>query len=240
LAAFEDATARGCRVVAITSGGEMTLRASTAEVPVVPVPGGLQPRAAFGHLAMAALGVLEAMELVPGLDDELDDSVAVLEAQAAALAPGVERNPAKILAERIEGRTPVIWGAEGFPAVAAMRWKTQLNENAKVPAWWSAMSELDHNEIAAWMDGSGRDHVIVALRDEHEAPGIAPRFPLSAAIASDAGADVVEVPSRGRTDLARFLSLVHTGDLVSVYLALLRGVDPTPVDAIVRLKRALG
>lgn len=239
LAAFEEAVGRGCRVVAVTSGGEMALRAEEAEVPVVPVPGGMQPRAALGHLMMGLLGALEAMELIPALADELAEATDVLEQLAQGLGPDAADSPAKDLARQLLGTTPVVWGAEGLAAVAAMRWKTQLNENAKVPAWWSAMSELDHNEVAAWLDGAGAGYTIVALRDDDEGPGIAPRFPLSAAIVRDAGAKVVEVPAQGHADLARFLSLVFIGDLVSVYLAVLRGVDPTPVDAIMRLKREL-
>lgn len=239
LAAFEEAVERGCRVVAITSGGEMAMRAEEASVPVVPVPAGLQPRAALGHLALGLLGALEAMELVPALGGEVAEATEVLDGLAAELGPEAAGNPAKALAERMLGTIPVIWGAEGLSAVAAMRWKTQLNENSKVPAWWSAMSELDHNEVAAWIDGSGAGHTIVALRDHDEGPGIGPRFPLTARIAEDAGATVVEIAARGHSELARLLSLVAYGDLVSVYLAFLRGVDPTPVDAIMRLKREL-
>lgn len=239
LSAFEEAVDRGCRVVAITSGGEMALRAEEASVPVVPVPGGLQPRAALGHLALGLLGSLEKMELIHPIGEEVAEAAAVLEELASSLGPTAEGNLARGLAETLVNQTPVIWGAEGPAAVAAMRWKTQLNENAKVPAWWSSMSELDHNEIAAWLDGSGRQHTIVALRSKDEGTGISPRFPLSAAIARDAGATVVEVAAVGHSALARLLSLVTVGDLVSIYLAFLRGVDPTPVDAIMRLKREL-
>lgn len=239
LTAFDEAIDRGCRVVAVTSGGEMAMRAEDAQVPVVPVPGGLQPRAALGHLALGQLGALEAMELVPSLAGEVAEAVQVLDEMFVELGPGASGNVALTLAESLEGRIPVIWGADGPAAAAAMRWKTQLNENSKVPAWWSAMSELDHNEIAAWLGGSAGDYSIVALRDREEPPGIPPRFPLSAQIARDAGAEVTEVASRGRSDLARFLSLAAYGDLVSVYLAFVRGVDPTPVDVIMRLKREL-
>jgi glucose/mannose-6-phosphate isomerase len=133
----------------------------------------------------------------------------------------------------------VIWGAEGIGAVAAARWKTQCNENGKVPAWWASMSELDHNEVVGWTEPFGRAHSVVALRHEAEDPEIAARFPLSLRIATDAGADTHEVWATGRSALARLISLVALGDFASAYLAIRKGVDPTPVVVIERLKAAL-
>jgi glucose/mannose-6-phosphate isomerase len=143
------------------------------------------------------------------------------------------------MAGRILEATPVVWGAEGIGAAAAMRFKCQLNENGKIPAWWSVMSELDHNEIAAWKDGTGQGYHVIALRSGAEGPGIAPRFALSTAIARDAGATTEEIWAEGETALSRLFSLIAIGDWVSIYVALARGVDPTPVDSIQRLKREL-
>ena len=239
LASFDEAVRRGCRVVAVTSGGEMAVRARAADVPVVPIPAGFQPRAALGFLTMGVLGALEAIGVVPRLAPDVDETVRILTALAGGLGPDTPGNPAKELALRIGGRTPVIWGADGIGAVAAMRWKTQMNENGKVPAWWSAMSELDHNEIAAWAGRAGERYFVVVLRHEGEDPSISPRFPLSVDLAKDSGLAVEEVRARGDSALARFFSLVTVGDFTSVYVALARGVDPTPVDVIERLKREL-
>jgi glucose/mannose-6-phosphate isomerase len=133
----------------------------------------------------------------------------------------------------------VVWGAEGIGAAAAARWKTQFNENGKVPAWWSSMSELDHNEVVGWTEPFGRAHAVIALRHEAEDPDIAVRFPLSLQIAADAGADTHEVWATGRSALARLMSLISVGDFTSAYVAIRKGVDPTPVDVIQRLKAAL-
>jgi glucose/mannose-6-phosphate isomerase len=239
LAAFEEAARRGCRLIAVTSGGEMARRANELGVPVVPAPAGFQPRAALGFLTMGLLGALEAVGVVPALSADVVEAVAVLRSMAEDLGPERSGNPAKALALRIGDRTPVIWGADGLGAVAAMRWKTQFNENGKVPAWWSTMSELDHNEIAAWAHGMGERYFLIALRHPGEDPSISPRFPLSIAIAADAGMEVAEIHAQGRSPLAHLLSLVTMGDHVSVYLALAHDVDPTPVDVIQRLKREL-
>jgi glucose/mannose-6-phosphate isomerase len=133
----------------------------------------------------------------------------------------------------------VIWGAEGIAAVAAARWKAQCNENAKVPAFWAALPELDHNELVGWSEGRGGGFFLVALRHQGEHPEVAARFPLSIEIARASGLEVDEVVAGGRSALARLIHLVLRGDLVSTYLGIARGVDPSPIEAIERLKRAL-
>jgi glucose/mannose-6-phosphate isomerase len=241
LAAFREATKRGCRAIVVSSGGTIVDEAGEAGVPVVRVPSGFQPRAALGWLASTELGALEAAGLLPPLAEDVAEAAGEADARAASCGPDTpaSENPAKRLAEKIGERIPVIWGAEGIGAVAAARWKTQCNENGKVPAWWASMSELDHNEVVGWTEPFGRAHSVVALRHEAEDPEIAARFPLSLRIATDAGADTHEVWATGRSALARLISLVALGDYASAYLAIRKGVDPTPVVVIERLKAAL-
>jgi glucose/mannose-6-phosphate isomerase len=241
LAAFTEATRRGCRAIAVTSGGTLAREAAQHGVPAARVPGGFQPRAAVGWLAFTALGALEAAGLLPPLSDDVAEAADVIADRAAVCGPDVPaaENPAKHLAGEVGERIPVVWGAEGIGAVAAARWKTQCNENGKVPAWWSSMSELDHNEVVGWTEPFGRRHVVIALRHEGEDAEIASRFPLSLEIAADAGAGTQEVWATGRSTLARLMSLIVMGDFASAYLGIRRGVDPTPVDVIQRLKAAL-
>lgn len=239
---FDQAVARGARAVAITSGGELAARAEAAAVPCLRLPAEFaMPRAAFGYLAMAPLGALEAMGSPARPAGELEEAAGALERIVESSRPAVPsaRNPGKSLALRIGERAPVIWGAEGIGAVAASRWKTQLNENAKVPAFAAALPELDHNEVVGWSPGRGEGFVLVVLRHGAEHPDVASRFPLSMEIAAASGMEVVEVRAEARSPLGAVLELVLLGDLVSTYLALARGVDPTPIEAIARLKRAL-
>ncbi len=241
LACFEEALKRGSRLVAVTSGGELARRAREEDVALVSVPGGLMPRSALGYLATGSLGALEAAGVVPSLQTEVEETVAELSALAVALAAdrSVPDNPAKRMAIAMGDRLPVIWGAEGIGAVAAARWKTQMNENAKVPAWASALPELDHNEVVGWSDGVGERFYLIVLRHDGEHPDVASRFPLSVEIAQESGLLAGEVWASGRSALARSLTLVMMGDFTSTYLGLWRGVDPTPIDAIARLKDAL-
>jgi glucose/mannose-6-phosphate isomerase len=241
LTLFDEAARRGCRLLAVTSGGELARRATEVGAAVVELPPGFMPRAALGYLTLGALGALEAVGLVPAVSRDLDDAVRELEREIQLCGPDVasSSNPAKALARRIDERVPVIWAAEGIGAVAASRWKTQLNENAKVPAFWAALPELDHNEVVGWSADQGKAFFLVVLRHPGEHPDVAARFPLSIEIARGSGTDVEEVRATGRSSLARLLVLTLRGDLVSTYLAFARGVDPSPIEAIVRLKRAL-
>ncbi len=241
VAAFGEAMSRGCRLLAVTGGGDLAHEATEAGAPIVSLPAGYQPRAALGHLGLASVGALETMGLLPPMADDVDETVEELERLTGRMAPGVvsAENPAKQLATLIGDKVPVIWGAEGIGSVAATRWKTQMNENGKVPAFAAAMSELDHNEVVGWTRPYGSSFSLIAVRHDGEHPEIAARFALSYQIARDAGVEVEEVRAGGRSALARLFGLIIVGDFVSAYVGLRRGIDPTPVDVISRLKTAL-
>lgn len=241
LEAFDEAVRRGCRVVAITAGGALADRAEELGIGWVVVPGGAMPRAAFGYLTLGALGALEAIGLFPSHADHLSGAVESMSDVVGECGPDVvaSTNPAKTLALDIGERVPVVWGADGVGSVAATRWKTQFNENGKVPAFSSALPELDHNEVVGWSARRGAGFALIALRHDGEHADVAARFALSEEIARGSGALVREVAGRGGSDLARLLTLVQFGDLVSIYLGIARGVDPSPIEAITGLKRAL-
>jgi glucose/mannose-6-phosphate isomerase len=239
--AFDEALARGCRVVAVTSGGRLGTVAADRSLPCARVPAGGQPRAALGQLAGALIGILETSGVLREAAGEVDEATSTLAALADTLGPGAPTsvNPAKRVASWIGDRVPLVWGATGPAAVAADRWRTQMNENAKVPAFSASMSELDHNEIVGWHGDGGRRFAIVALRVEGEGDDLDARYAFTAEVARAAGSIVEEVWATGDGRLARLLSLASIGDFASTYLAVLRGVDPTPVDAITRLKETL-
>jgi glucose/mannose-6-phosphate isomerase len=241
LSSVDEAIRRGCRMLAITSGGHLGALCDEHAIAKASVPAGFQPRAALGHLTFAMLGALEAAGLLPSIAGDVEETLTSIRGLVAGMTPGVPMadNPAKALADWLDDRVPVVWGADGIGAVAAMRWKTQMNENGKVPAWHAAMSELDHNEVVGWVKPFGSMHAVIALRSDHEPREIAARFPLSLDIARNAGAEVREVTVPGRGALATLLSLVTIGDFASCYVGLRHGADPTPVEVIQGLKAAL-
>jgi glucose/mannose-6-phosphate isomerase len=242
LACFQEAAARGCRLVAITSGGELGRLAREEAVALVPVPANLPaPRAAVGHVAFGTLGALERIGVIPSAGEEVEHTARVLEALAKEIGPRVPspHNRAKALAGRIGDRTPVVWGGTGVAAVAATRWKTQLNENAKVPAFCSVMPELNHNEVVGWGPGTGQRFLLLVLRHQGEHPEMAALFPASIALVVESGLAAEEIWAPGDSPLSALMSLIMLGDAMTAYLGLLHGVDPTPIEAITRLKRTL-
>jgi glucose/mannose-6-phosphate isomerase len=243
LACFEQAHARGAQIVIVATGGRLGEMAHAHGYPLIVPLAGMQPRAAFAYLASAVLVVCERLGVVADLTGDLVEIDEVLREQTARCgrASRGEDNPAKTLATSLEGALPVVWGQEGHLAVAAMRWKTQLNENAKVPAYASIFPELDHNEIVGVGPGSppADGMAICALRSATEETRLTRRIAATLAVARGAGARVLEANLRGTSSLAQLASAVQLGDFVSTYLAVLRGVDPTPVEAITRLKADL-
>jgi glucose/mannose-6-phosphate isomerase len=240
LACYERARARDAPVVAATTGGPLAERARRDGVPVIRLPSGLQPRAAVGYALVSALEVAAVAGAAPPVRDELRAAARLVDALAAEWGPdGSENGEAKRLARCLEGTVPVITGA-GLTAPVAYRWKCQCNENAKVPAFWSVLPEADHNEICGWAAAGGLgEFSAVFLEDPGERTEITRRHELTAGLAAAGARTVERVVARGATPLARLLSLVLLGDLVSLYLAVLRGVDPVEIEAIRRLKAAL-
>src|SRR4051795_2996372 len=227
LACYEAAGALGATRVVATSGGRLAELARADGVPVIPVAGGLQPRAAVAYMTVAALEVAARCGAGPRCASDIDVAAEHLEELVVEWGPeSAEDSQAKALARSLVGTVPVIYGA-GSTTTIAYRWKTQLNENAKVPAFWQELPEADHNELVGW-SGAGELGRFSALflEDSDTHPRIADRVELTEGLVRDAAAGTFRVPTRGPTSFERVFSLVLLGDLVSVSLAPLRGVDP--------------
>jgi glucose/mannose-6-phosphate isomerase len=237
-AAYREAVARRCRVVAIASGGTLQAAARADRVPTISVPPDvLAPRAALGYLVGAALAALEVAGAASGWTD-VEASRKTLDRLAAQLGPAhpTESNPAKQTAAWLLGAAVLVWGTEGVSEAPALRWKTQLNENAKVPAFWGVLPELDHNEVEGSSGGETETYRIVVLRSHTEPSRIRLRVPATIDAMASAGLEAREVWSEGSGALEQALSLIMFGDFVSVYLAVLRGTDPTPLPILSGLK----
>jgi glucose/mannose-6-phosphate isomerase len=241
LACFDAAGAAGTRRVVLTTGGKLAEMARAEDVPVIGAPAGMQPRAAVLYMTVGALECAALCGAAPGLRSEIDMAAALLGSLVDEWGPdAAEDSQAKAIAHRLRGAVPVLHGS-GPTAAVARRWATQINENAKAAAFWSELPEADHNAICAWERGRDTAPLVgVFLVDPDQHPRVHSRIALTAAEVERAGAPVIRVEARGDSRLERVLSLVLLGDLVSVYLAVLEGVDPTPVEPIERFKAALG
>lgn len=247
LACYEAARKAKAGIVAFSTGGKLARIAQADGVPCVTFPGGLQPRAALGYsfipliVASARLGLLPEVLL-----DEVDEASAVLREVRNECNPDApfQKNPAKTLASAWLGKLPVIYGSQGERGVAAYRWKTQINENAKAYAVSNVFPELNHNETVGWSGTHGQGGVeknlaVTILRDDREPTKIRRRVDLTKEIISKAAASINDVWAQGESTLSRMLSLVYVGDFASFYLAIAYGEDPTPVRVIDRLKAEL-
>ncbi len=241
LAAAGAALAAGAHVVAVTSGGRL---ADLVSGTVLRVPGGLQPRAALAYLLGPTLAVFAQWGLAASCAADVDEAGAVLAALAAEADPAIPaaRNPAKRLAEALGGTIPAVYAGGATLAPVARRWKTQFNENSKTLATWDVFPELTHNEVVGWgasPDLARRVAAVILLAGDEVARALRRIRVARAGGLEDTVAGVHEVSGRGAGRLARMLSLVLLGDLTSVYLACLRGIDPTPVAAIDRIKQGM-
>jgi glucose/mannose-6-phosphate isomerase len=237
------ATERGTRCLAITSGGKLQERYVEEDgIPMVPMPLGLQPRAALPRSLVPLLVILSRIGALGDVVADLDEGRETAAASVAGLSASVPTsdNPAKQLARALVDSIPVFWGGQ-MTAPVAHRWRTQVNENAKRFAISSELPELDHNEICGF-EGLGeldRRMQIVLLRDPRHTRQVVRRLDLSQELVTPHVAGVLAVTAEGTSPLARMLDLVLLGDYASVYLALLKDIDPGPVEMIERLKEKL-
>lgn len=234
----------GATVVAVASGGPLAELVTGRGGLHVACPPGYMPRAALGALvapifvALFRMGMLsDAHALLVGAQDQLARRRDTCRPEVTGAA-----NPAREIARRIGRTIPLVYGGGALGAVAAMRWKADVNENAKAPAFWNTHPELDHNEICGFGqhgDVTRQILTLVELRHGFEHERLTPRFAGTRAQIEECVADVLEVRAEGDGRLAQLLDLMYLGDWVSCYLALDNDVDPGPIPAITTLKDLL-
>ncbi len=237
LAMFQEARERETPLVAVTRGGDLEKAAVEAKIPVAKLQGTAPPRTTLGSTLSILVALAQALELLPG-ENLLEEAQTLLSDMAQEYRPSRGGGEALEIAEKLKGSIPLIYAGGPSLEAVATRWKGQLNENSKVPAFTNTFPELGHNEIVGW-EGDMSPFHLVLLRDREEIPLQSRTISATLELVRHRCRGVEEVKSRGEHLLARLLSLVYMGDWVSYYLALLRGVDPTPIPLIEELKRRL-
>lgn len=235
LACFEAAQALGARRIVASTGGTLVDQAREAGVPVVGLPGIFQPRAAVAYMFAVAAEAAAICGIAPRIHTEIDAAAAFLSDQVDA----IQARAAEIAAQ-LDGSLPIVYGAD-LTTPVARRWKTQVNENAKLPCFYSELPEADHNEICGWSPvAADAGLAAIFLEDSDQHPRERRRIELTAAAVSAGGATSVRVETAGETRVARLFWATMLGDLVSLELARQRGVDPLAIESIERLKEAMG
>jgi glucose/mannose-6-phosphate isomerase len=240
--AATDAALAGAKMVVVTSGGELAKLARGWRVPLVGLPRVPWPRVAFGAMAIPLIVALWRMGLLAGADVWTERAVRQLKARRDELAGAGEASSAAQVARRVGATVPLVHAGGAVGACAALRWKSQVNENAKRLAFVSAQPELCHNEVVGWGERSkavGAEMTLVQLRHDAEHPQVGRRFEITAELIRPWVNDIVEVRAQGDGELAQLLDLAYFGDYVSLWLAAYAGVDPGPIDVLMWLKQKL-
>jgi glucose/mannose-6-phosphate isomerase len=241
LAGLEELQQRKAHIVALSSGGKLEDMATKNNLAFMKQPSGMQPRMAVWYNFRALLDVLNTHKLI-------DDPVAELEAASTFVSKELQewlptvptvRNKAKQLAEEIAGKTAIIYGGPSLSA-AAYKWKININENAKNLAFWNTVPESNHNELIGWTSHPvEKPFAVINLISSCDPKSIARRFEAADKLLSGRMPQAHTINAQGETHLQQLLWTIQLGDFVSLYLALINNVDPTPVDAVEQFKKRL-
>lgn len=242
LSALAQAEAKGATIVCISSGGKLSEIAEAKSYPLAKLPAISQPR-------YATLAILKAIVQIVIATGQCDASKATdLENLAKELEPNLKKfradvptdqNPAKQLALELAGSSPVIYSSSLFAGVA-YKWKISINENAKNVAWYGIYPEFNHNEFLGWSSHPiDKPYKIINLISSFDHPQIKKRFEITERMLSGKKPSAEVVNLQGDTILSQMIYGTTFGDFVSLYLALINGLNPSPVDLIQKLKAEL-
>jgi len=242
LEAYDQAVARGCRVLSVTSGGQLEQRSLRTSAAVIKVPGGRPPRAAIGFMLMPLLMLAPRLGFVPDNAGDREETLGLLDQQAEAFhrSTPTPENPAKQVAHALHGRFPLIYATSPTMAPVAFRWRTQLNENAKVLAISHELPELNHNEVVGWELGLGtvQQPAVFFLQRPDDYERIKARVDITKQLIGNRAPVHIE-SGLGRSLMAQVVTAMYLGDIASIYLAFLNGVDPYVISSIDLLKQRL-
>lgn len=228
-------------VIIVASGGKMLEIAKYKNLPFITLPGGFQPRMTFGYQLRALCEIFEQARLCSGTVDQLNQTSTWLKNEIVTWIPtnSVKSNQAKQLALECIGKSPVIYaGPKLFPA--AYKWKISFNENAKNVAWYGEFPEFNHNEFLGWSSHPiKKPYTVIDLRSNLEHPQIQKRFEVTEKLLSGKRPAPLVIQVRGETLAQQLLWTIALGDFVSIYTALLNGLNPTPVELVEKFKREI-
>jgi len=242
LSAFIDAIKRKCMIYCISSGGNLVKYSKKLNIPHLQVRGGMQPRVALPHMVIPMIKCMEKINMAPKISEEIAETITLVDKISKDNAPEklTNENFTKSLAENLKDTVPVIYGSGIYRGVA-LRFKQQFNENAKTPAKCEYFSELNHNETMGWeqVRNLAKFFSIILIRDKAEPLEISTRIEITKTLMRPTMPKIHEIWVEGKTNLAKMLSTILVADFTSIYLALLRGLDPTPVNTVATMKEKI-
>lgn len=220
-------------IIVVTSGGKLMSYAEKDMIPLIMVPKGMQPRNAIAYLFFPIIKILEDNKIIPEQNINVKKLVESLTKNKQK-----HDSQAEILASKIYNKIPLVYSSKSIYPVA-YRWKTQFNENSKIPSFCHFFPELDHNEINGFKNNKWPIHIII-LKDEDDHRRILKRMDITEKLIKSELVSFSEITIKGNDFLTRVFSTIQLGDLTSYYLALLYKTDPVSVEVIEKLKKELG
>lgn len=243
LSSLAAAEARDATIAVMAGGGKLERAASEGGHTFAQIPKAVQPRMAVFYAFRMLVEMLIAHGVAEkSLLSELENASRHLESAVAGWSKDtpLTDNPAKQLAQKIAGTTPIIYAANRMSA-AAYKWKISVNENAKNTAWYNLMPEFNHNEFMGWTSHPvEKPFAVIDLVSDFDHERIKRRFEVSDRLLSGMRPHATTVEAKGETALEQMLHLVLFGDFVTIYMGILNGVDPSPVGLIEKFKTELG
>jgi len=244
LSSFKDATRKNCSIFGISSGGILEKECINNNISHIKIPTGYAPRAATAYLLFSSLLILKKLKILePSIELDIEETLEITKEIKNLMSKtvSINNNLAKQLAQTIFQSVPQVYGCNIYEPIAR-RWCTQFNENSKVIARYDFVSECNHNDIVGWsMDPMvSKNFSCILFRDNDlDSPNIKKRLDFMKELYRDVAENLIEVYPRGKSSLAKMMYTMYLGDFISCYLAILRGIDPTPVDIITKLKEEL-
>ena len=233
-----DALKRGCKIITISTGGEIKKIALENNLPWISLQEGFQPRYALGASFFTMLKILQTLRIIPLQDDSVNEIKSLWKQKGIEFS--ADENPALKTAERLIGFIPIIYSSNKFEPIG-YRLKCQFNENSKLHAFNAAIPELNHNEIVGWETFTEKQFnaKLIAIMDDDYHPQIQKRFEITRNLAQRNKVEVITLSSSEKNIKARIMDLIYLGDWITYYLSIVRGFDPSEIDYIMELKQSL-
>ncbi|MFH1287686.1 MAG: bifunctional phosphoglucose/phosphomannose isomerase [bacterium] len=240
LSVYQDACRMGLKMIGLSSNGKLSEFCGKEKIPFILIPSGYSPRAVLPYLFLPILIILEKIKIISDQDKPIKETLNILKDMSDELSL-IDKNKAFDLAEKCRRSIPIICSSQNFSSLA-LRWKTQINENSKAPAYAQFFPELNHNEIIGWEGDTiiEKKFEFIFLKTALEHPRNSLRMEITKDILKQKNIYANEISGRGDALLPQMVSIIYFGDWVSFYLAILNEVDPTPVKTITFLKNELG
>ncbi|OGU38423.1 MAG: bifunctional phosphoglucose/phosphomannose isomerase [Ignavibacteria bacterium GWB2_35_12] len=243
---FKEAITRTKNIIIITSGGELGKLGEENKIPVIKIPSGYMPRCAIGYSFFVMLYVMLEYgffkpEAIEETEKAINELIEMINSKSEIYSNVNNGNTAIEIAEKLVGKIPIIYSSIERMESVNLRWRCQIQENAKNLAFGNYLPEMNHNEINAFSFPASlaKHSVIIMLRDIEDNSRIKMRFDALKELLNDKVEGIIEVNGEGKYLLTRMFEMIYLGDWLSYYLALLNGIDPTPIPLITKLKNIL-